>query len=354
MSHLEIAGLRVGPGTRAFTTIPVTRTLLGAELALPLHIVCGREAGPVLGLTAGIHGVEHLGVWIVRDALKALHPEALRGVVVAVPVANPLSFVRASRVTPEDDIDFGNLNRVFPGRRATPVFGGGAAHPSDRTVTEMLASTLTEQVLPHLTHLLDFHTHFNGVGLAKVIIGRELPERVRDSAWRMAKAFGMPLIQEETMRATTCTGQAAAMGVPAIAPEVGGDQLPTQVARRCVTMNVRGILGVMAALGMLPQEAKPPVRYFIFRHVPHVRPRTAGYLIPVHDPVDLFAEGRFGVEVKAGEPLGHLFDPYTLEDVEELSAPTDGILYMSRRAGPIEAGGHAFAVASYEESRVES
>jgi len=354
MNRFEIAGLRVEPGTRAFTMLPVTRTLLGADLALPVHVVCGREAGPVLGLTAGIHGAEHLGVWIVREALKSVDPQTLRGVVVAVPVANPLSFVRASRLTPEDDMDFGNLNRVFPGRRATPVFGSGEAHPSDRSATEMLASTLTEHVLPRLTHLLDFHTHFNGVALAKIIIGGELPERVREGAWRMAKAFGVPLIQEERMRSTTCTGQAAAMGVAAIAPEVGGDQLPTPVARRCVTTQVRGIRGVMAALGMVAEDARPQVRYFIFRRVPHVRPQTAGYLIPVHDPVDLFAEGRFGIEVKAGQPLGHLFDPYTLQDIEELLAPTDGVLYMSRRAGPIEAGGHAFAVASYEESRIES
>lgn len=354
MDSFDIAGMRIAPGSRGFAMIPVVRTLLGADLAVPVHVVHGTRPGPILGLTAGIHGVEHLGVWIIREALRGLEPAGLRGTVVAVPVANPLSFVQRSRVTHEDDIDFGNMNRVFPGRRAKALFGSGEADPSDRTLTEMLAATLSEVVLPRLSHLLDFHTHFQGVALAKIIIGRDLPDDVRGGAWAMAKAFGVPLIQEETMRPVTCTGLAASLGVAGIAPEVGGDQLPTSVARRCVTTNVRGIRGVMGSLGMLEEDSRPPVRYLVFQHVPHVRPKTAGYLVSAIDPVDLFGDDHYGVEVRAGQPLGEVFDPYTLEDRETLVAPTDGILYMARRSGPVEAGSHAFAVAAYAGSRSES
>ena len=54
--------------------------------------------------------------------------------------------------------------------------------------------------------------------------------------------------------------------------------------------------------------------------------------------------------VRQGELLGTVFDPYTLEETEQIKCPADGILYMARRSGPIDAGGHAYAVADFTDS----
>jgi len=82
-----------------------------------------------------------------------------------------------------------------------------------------------------------------------------------------------------------------------------------------------------------------------------VRPTTAGYLVSCFDPDQLFLGEEMGVPVKKGEVLGQLFDPYTFESLETLSSPVDGILYITRRSGPVEAGSHAYAVADFDMSR---
>jgi predicted deacylase len=342
-------GQAVAPGSRAVLRRSVASLLVGGPLALVAHVVHGRSPGPVLGLVCGVHGPEHLPVWGVREALRDLSPEELRGTVVAVPVANPLAFAQGSRVTLEDDVDFGNLNRVFPGRRAHAVFGAGPSEPSDRSLTERVAEVLAEEVLPHLTHLLDFHTHFHGVGLAKTIVGTDGGSVA--AAVELAYAFGLPLVQRESVRPHTCTGYATSLGVVAIAPEFGGDQLPLAAARRCVEVLVRGIRRVMAHLGMTDGPPVEPGRFCLFSHVPHVRPNAAGYLVPRIDPVDVLCADPPGVWVRAGDLLAELFDPYTFEVVETLRAPADGLVYMARRPGPVEAGAHAFAVAAEEGSR---
>lgn len=353
MEPFALFGQRIPAGSRAVLRRPVTTLLSGGELACVAHVVHGRRPGPVLGLVSGIHGPEHLPIWALREVLSRLSPEDLRGTVVAIPVANPVAFAQGSRITIEDDVDFGNLNRVFPGWRTRAVFGVGASHPSDRSLTERIAAVLAEEVLGSLTHLLDFHTHFHGVALAKTIVFSDEGSVQRAGAWDLAFAFGLGLVQNEPARPHTCAGYAAGLGVAAIAPELGGDQLPLPTARRCVERLVGGVWRVMVHLGMVQGEALAPTRFLVFSHVPHVRPSRGGYLVPRVDPTHVLEADPPGVPVRAGDVLGEVFDPYTFEVLEELRSPTDGVVYMARRPGPVEIGGHAFAVAAAEGSRWE-
>ena len=55
--------------------------------------------------------------------------------------------------------------------------------------------------------------------------------------------------------------------------------------------------------------------------------------------------------MKKGEVLGTIYDPYTLEDLEVLKAPADGMLYMAQVSGPIEAQGGGIAVGDFDESK---
>jgi predicted deacylase len=79
-------------------------------------------------LTSCIHGDEHFPIRILREVILGLNPEELAGTVLAIPVANPVAFARSERSTPEEDIDFANMNRIFPGTRAKTAFGGGESH----------------------------------------------------------------------------------------------------------------------------------------------------------------------------------------------------------------------------------
>ncbi len=353
MKHakFELAGLTVLPGERAFTPLPVTRLLSGTTLTIPVHVIHGVEPGPVLGITSGVHGAEYLPIRMVRGTLERLSSSELRGTVVAVPVCNPLSFARGTRITPdEDDVDFANLNRVFPGRRDKAAFGIGQPPPSDRTLTEAIAAVITDEILSKIDHLIDFHSS-RYQGIIKTIQQKGQEGHQTEITRGMCRALGLGLIHEHTTVPKSITGQAAQMGVSTCVPEIGGGRVSAPAEDRCVVMGIRGIFNVMKFLDMIPGEIEAPSRQLVFEIAPHVRPTTAGYLVSRFDPDQLFMGEETGIPVKKGEVLGTLFDPYTFEDLETLYSPVDGILYTARRSGPVEAGSHAYAVADLQMTR---
>jgi predicted deacylase len=288
---------------------------------------------------------------MVKEALERLNPSELRGTIVAVPVCNPLSFARGTRISPdEDDVDFANLNRVFPGHRDKAVFGIGQPHPSDRTLTEAIAAVITDEILTKIDHLIDFHSS-RYQGIIKVIQQKGQGGHQAKIMQGMCRALGLGLIHEHADNPKTITGQAAHMGVSTCVPEIGGGRVSAPAEERCVAMGIRGIFNVIKFLDMIPGKMEVPARQLVFEIAPHVRPTTAGYLVSRFDPDQLFMGEETGIHVKKGEVLGTLFDPYTFEDLETLRSPVDGILYITRRSGPVKAGSHAYAVADLRMSR---
>jgi predicted deacylase len=349
--YFEIADIRVAPGEWKYTQLPVARLLTNAELALPLHVLHGAEKGPVLGITSAVHGAEYHPIRMVKRALESIDVQELRGTILAVPICNPISFARGTRITPdEDDIDFGNLNRVFPGYRATALFGTGKPPTADRSLTERIASVLNDRFLPRIGYLIDFHCHAQELGLIKTISHKDESGEQGRLSGGMSRALGLGLIHQHGAGPTTITGRASEMGIATCVPEIGGGRLSAPAEDRALALGVRGILNVLKYLEMIDGELELPNRQLVFEVAPHVRPTTSGYLVSRFDPDELFLGDETGVPVNEGQVLGTVFNPYTFEETETLRATTDGILYIARRSGPISAGGHAYSVADFEQS----
>jgi predicted deacylase len=348
----EIADLKVAPGSFGFTRLPVTKLLTGEMLFLPLHVINGEEDGPVVGMTCAVHGAEYHPIRIVRETLRTVDPVNLKGTIVALPVCNPLAFAAGTRITPEeDDVDFANLNRVFPGRRKKALFGIGEPPASDRSLTEIIASVLAEEVLPCIQHLLDFHCHAEELGLIKVIQQKGGEDQQAALTQGMCRALGLGLIHEHSANTNTISGLAAAMGISTCVPEIGGGRISAPADQRALEIGMRGIRNILKYLGMIEGDLDLPNRQLVFEVAPHIRPSISGYLVSRFDPDQLFLGEESGVPVKAGEVLGTVFDPYTFEDLETLQAPVDGILYIARRSGPVRTGGHAYSIADLQQSR---
>ena len=125
--------------------------LLGAALTLALgigatttlfSIIHGAKPGPVLALTAGVHGQEYTPILALQRLLKSVDPKTLTGTIVLVHVANMPSFL--ARTIYYSPADGKNLNRVFPGK-------------ADGTLSERIALTITREVIEKATHLIDLH-----------------------------------------------------------------------------------------------------------------------------------------------------------------------------------------------------
>lgn len=95
------------------------QSLDGLHLPTPVLVVNGARTGPVLCLTAAIHGDELNGIEIVRRIMHDLDPDQLSGTVIGVPIVNLQGFHRTSRYL----TDRRDLNRNFPGN----PYGSSAA-----------------------------------------------------------------------------------------------------------------------------------------------------------------------------------------------------------------------------------
>lgn len=128
-----------GQKTQGFLTIGETAS---GPVQIPLVIINGREDGPVLCLTAGVHATEYAPVDAAMRTARALDPDAMKGAVLVVPVVNMRMFeTRTGFVSPLDGL---NLNKIAPGR-------------ADGSISEILAHALLTEVIGRARYHIDLH-----------------------------------------------------------------------------------------------------------------------------------------------------------------------------------------------------
>src|SRR6185503_19280887 len=99
---------------------------------IPVTIISGTSDGPVLTLTAGIHGSEPSPIVALQRLRDEIEPAQLTGALILVHIANLPSFTH--RTIYRGPWDQKNLNRVFPG------------HPHG-TASERIAYAITTNVI---------------------------------------------------------------------------------------------------------------------------------------------------------------------------------------------------------------
>jgi uncharacterized protein len=346
-----VQGFEISEESRAFVRLKVVEMLDGGELTIPLHILHGSEKGPVLGLFACIHGTEYYSNRIIKRALEEINVKDLKGTVLAVPVANPIAFAHGTRQTPEppeETVDFSNLNRVFPGRRLTHLFG--SKEETDVSLTMRMAQVITNEVVSRCTHIIDFHGQRMGMALNKMLFNRASEE-----AMTLAKVFGLGVIHDPEGESIggvigPMTDYAERLGIPGVAPEIGGAGHSEAFEKECEKIGARGVANTLKYLEMSLGEPDLPKRQFWFRKAPHIRATRSGYLVSNMEPEDV-GIGRNPREVKKGEILATIFNPYSLLEVEKIKSPVDGLLYACRTSGILGAQAEVLAVADFDGSK---
>lgn len=300
------------PGTSAQGTMPVP----GLEVALPVVVVCGTVPGPVLCITAGVHGAEYVGIEAAIRTASDLNPESLRGTVVVVPVANPPAF--ASRSIYVCPLDGKNLNRNFPGR-------------PDGSASERIAHALFAEAISRADAYIDLHGgDLNEALVPFVIYSSEADPGVVARSRSMAKVFGLGYVIESALPGAAFAAAAAA-GVPSVLPEAGGQGILDEAM---VELHLRGIRNVMGLLGMVPEKPEPaempvPVSSFVW-----VRSEHAGLFYP---------SVRVGARIASGEPAGEIRDWHG-RTLAHLNSPASGVVLFVVTTPATNPGDPLFAI----------
>lgn len=318
---------------RFFTRVDVTTMLNGAMLALPLHVITGRQPGPTFGVVTNTHGDEFLATIAIREFVNALDTALLKGRIVLVSCANPMATAGFGRQTPEQH-GRTDLHEVYPGN-------------ARGNTTQMIAATITENVLHHVDALIDFHSGGSGGRLqARVDYNANAPDEQKRKNLALARAFGAPFVHENEF-AGSAAHYLNSRGIVAVNPEVGGSWLSPDDTAHYIDVMTRGLGGMLRHLGMLDGDAKPPRQLqFGLGGRREIRPKQSGYLVSNYARPE-----HLGQLISAGTKLGEVIDLYSYKVLEELIAPNDGYLFFSRYPGVVGAGTQAFALAEAAATR---
>jgi hypothetical protein len=299
-----VGPVRAAPGARAsgFLEIPAG---VDSATRIPITVIHGASAGPVLALIAGTHGSEVAPILALHQVRRDLDPAALRGTVILVHIANLPSF--AKRTIYYNPWDWKNLNRVYPGK-------------PDGTVTERIAHAITTEVIARADYLVDMHSGDGNENLLAYNYWNRLGLDARaDSIGReMAQAWGNYGIVVDTARprdpkASVYTQNTAhLMGKPSITTENGFLGLPDP---EMVWQNYQGAFRLMRYLKMLdgPVELNDRPVWFVRTQV-MTSPATGAWLPQVE----------VGQAVAEGGLLGYVTDFFG-DRIAEVRAPFAGV-----------------------------
>jgi predicted deacylase len=283
---------------------------------MPIHVVHGRKPGPVLLVTAAIHGDELTGVEVIRRLLMHKSIDRIRGTLIAIPVVNVYGFVSKSRYLP----DRRDLNRSFPGSEKG-------------SMASRLANVVMSQIVTHCTHIVDFHS--------AAVDRQNLPQiRAKISGEpeieALARAFGVPVILDSNLLEGSFRSTAYGLGIPILVYEAGEALRFDEVSIRA---GVRGVLNVMSALGMRLNRKEPRFSATMIANTSRwVRAPQSGILR---------ALVAIGGKVAKGDTLAFVNDPLG-ENSGSVSSPVDGIIIGKTNLPLVFEGEAIFNIASYE------
>lgn len=290
--------------------IDVCTLSTGLPLRVAVHEIEGARPGPIVGITAGVHGDELAPVEALRRLLAELDPAELSGTLRVAPLVNPLAFQAQARHTPQDGQ---NLNRLFPGDP-----GGW--------LTEQLAAAFVEGFLPGLDALIDLHA------------GGALPTvdyAYIDNDEALSRSIGTKILYRGPGYPGTLSAVAVERGIRTVVTELGGGLLRDE---GYIAQTVAGLRNALRHLGALPGEPECRDDQVVLDALTILRPRHGGLLVPA------VGVDRLGDAIPGGTLLGTVYNPQTFEELERFIAPFARTLLILARGAVtrVEAGDYAY------------
>jgi uncharacterized protein len=293
-----------GPGQKVTGTLDVPAGA-DAATAIPVVVIRGAKAGPVLALVSGAHGTEYASIIALEKVIQSIDPAQVSGTVIILPLVNIASFEQ--KVPHVNPVDGKSMNRFYPGKQ-------------DGTQTERASYVITKQVVERCDYLVDYHGGDLDENLRPYAYWPKSGDPKHDAITReMVLAFGLDHIivwsdrPKDPAASRYLDNTANTRGKPAIAVEAGysGTVHPDDVA-----MLANGTLSLMRYLKMLPGAPATVEHPVWFGKIDTVASEQSGIFYP------LAPRGSY---VEAGMKIGYVTDFYG-KTIYEARAPVAGVV----------------------------
>lgn len=291
--------------------IPICNLTSGLKLSLPVHEIIGKS-GPVVGITASIHGDERIGVEVVRRLVALLRENEINGTIKMIPVVNPLAFEDINRNT---TLDGKNINRIFPGS-----YNG--------TVTDLIAKNLADKFISGLDVYIDVHSAGRDPVVDYIMITND--EGLSKAG--LAKILYRPAV----ITPGTSSAYAVSLDIPNVVLELGGGIKDLEY----LDINIRAIVNMLKYKGVVSGTPESREDQITVNYIEHLSPKNGGLYVPCisYDRIATIVEGEV--------TLGKIYNPMTLELIEEMKTPYDRnlIILMRGSVNTVYPGDYAFMI----------
>jgi predicted deacylase len=303
MVNVAINGVNIPKGRITEVNIIISQLPSHTVIDLPVYAFRGKEDGPVLLLTAGLHGDEINGIEVIRRLIveDALMPE--KGMVIAIPLVNVYGFIYNSRNLPDGK----DLNRSFPGS----VNG---------SLANRLAYILMNEIVPLVDFGVDFHTggsRITNYPQVRCVLSHSMNRE-------LASAFGAPFMINSNLIDKSFRKEASKTGKTILVYE-GGESL--RLDEFSINQGKAGVRRLMQYLEMKNYREKPQVS-IVLQQTTWLRARISGIF-------NCFVE--YGSIVRKNQPLANITDPYG-KTKEIMKSPHDGYVIGLNNMPVVNAG----------------
>ncbi len=299
-----IADHEIQKGEFKEININIARLPSRTQIETPIYVYRSPEDGPVLSLTAGMHGDEINGMEIVRRIIDNGFHRVKRGTVLCMPVINVYGFLNYSREVPDGK----DINRSFPGSKTGSLASRVAYH-------------MTHDVIPAIDYGIDFHTGgAMRTNYPQVRCVMQDPLNVE-----LANAFHAPFTIDSPFRPHSLRQTASKKGKHIIVYE-GGESV--RFDQHAIEEGIEGTLRLMKHLNMIDSAPAPKVENKIIWNSAWSRARTAGLFQSLIKCGDM---------VEKNQAVGTLTDPFG-EFKELVKSPSKGYLVGLNNNPVVNAG----------------
>lgn len=300
----KIAGHSINPGKRMRIELPIGNLMSGTPVALPLIVVHGKTDGPVLWLSAAIHGDEICGVEIIRQVLAEISAPTMSGTVIAAPIVNVHGFNSNDRYLP----DRRDLNRSFPGS-------------SRGSLASRIADLFMKEVVKRSDVGIDLHTGSD--------LRTNLPQIRCDidngPTLELAQTFAAPIVIDARLRDGSLRQAAVEEGKISLLFE-GGEASRFDPA--AIAAGTAGVLRTLNHLGITSVPVADGASCLYSRVTSWSRASKSGI---VH------LDARLGELVSAKQRIATIYDPYG-KVLSEIKSRHDGLLIGHTQAPLVNRG----------------
>jgi hypothetical protein len=217
----------------------------GYPMLIPVVVIQGATKGPVLGLTAAIHGNELNGIPIIHKLIDSIDTNKLKGRIIAIPGLNAVSIQMDERRFIDDE----DLNRNFPGKE-------------NGNRSEQYVQKIKERILPFFNIHIDMHTaSFGRINsmYARVDVANDTLEMLAklQKPDIILNSKGAPSVGSVASSSHTMRAESGLKGIPGITVEYGDPQVFQK------ELTLRGYHGILNTLSWLKMYGKSDLQNFI-------------------------------------------------------------------------------------------